>query len=102
MNAADLPQSRHETPIAMARSLATYMADPVRIQRAVRAEFGTSPCKGEISALRAQFIRQGSRNPYTTSDGINPLLTVEAELKSTSFLAALMREHPERFAVAAE
>jgi hypothetical protein len=108
MSASDLPEARHESPTAMARCLVTYIADPVRVLRAVKGEFGAHVelSKWQIAALRRDHLLSENKpdvNPYRGGDAYNPQEASKAEaFNNNTFITILMREHPERFMEPAE
>lgn len=75
---SDLPEA-HADPMAMARSLVTYIDCPDRVFRAVRGEFGTSPCHETIRQLRASHLKPVAHSePWKPHDGYYPGEAVKA------------------------
>jgi hypothetical protein len=91
--ASDIPEA-HAGPDAMARCLASYINDPDKIFRRVKAEFGSSPCHETISAMRARHLQPAYiSEPAKPYDGYYPG-DAAASLETTNalFLARLKNE----------
>lgn len=101
--AADLPGPGHANPIAMAKVLVTYLDDPTKIRRAIKSEFMSSPDEGTIRRLREKYLASLEPSPrevFSLHEGYYPQNAAEVALiRNRAFIAALMREHPERFPV---
>lgn len=93
--AADLPDMRHESSMAMAKSLVTYMDDPVAIRRAIVAEFDNKATGlGTIKRLRAEHLKpKPEEPPFRPHEGYYPAEAAEnARAASAEFLARIERE----------
>jgi len=91
--ASDIPET-HSDPVAMARCLASYIDNPDKIFRRVKAEFGTSPCHETISAMRARHLQPAYiSEPAKPYDGYYPGdAAASLETTNTLFLARLKSE----------
>ena len=91
--ASDIPET-HSDPVAMARCLASYIDNPDKIFRRVKAEFGTSPCHETISAMRARHLQPAYiSEPAKPYDGYYPGdAAASLETTNTLFLLRLDQE----------
>lgn len=97
--ASDLPEM-HRSPEAMARCLATYIADPERVRLEVNVAFGSAPCAYTIKEMRRRHLERLEREPepIRPDEGYWPQSVAdEAAQTSRVFLARLRRAHPQRF-----
>ncbi len=106
MSASDLPEPRHEDGLAMARTLVTYISDPIRVRQIIQAEFGDWGGRTlslvTIDRLREEHLqskRKAPERPFRAHEGYHPTDAYDrAAYANERFLERLQREHPERFA----
>jgi hypothetical protein len=80
--------------MAMARCLVTYIADPDRVFKAIRAEFGSSPCHDTIRHLREAHLKPAYYSePFKPHDGYYPRDAADSLAKTNAlFLLRLQDE----------
>jgi uncharacterized protein (DUF427 family) len=93
--ASDIPDA-HESPIAMAKVLVTYMDDADAIRRVIAYSFDHAPAHYTIRKLRAEHLSASVRPaeaPYKAHEGYYPIeVSKRAADANKRFVIALQRE----------
>lgn len=91
----------HHNGFAMARCLAGYIDDPLRIQREVRAAGLKAPAKTEIAEIMARRKQKAERPSFKPHEGYNPNeVRDRLSIANQRYINAVWRSHPRVMLVA--